>query len=376
MVVMNKISFFLIIAVFISGQVAAQVYTNKEVGKKNEPLIDSLKATEYPYVLPIMGAKAAAKGFNLPYSAGLGINYLWQQSDLIIDNIMVGFNEGPMYDLQDVIRIDEAIATASGINLRPDIWLFPFLNVYGILAKAKTSTEIGAGLWLPDTSNNWNEITTFSSKAEFEASAVGFGLTPTMGVAGGWIALDMNWTWTDVSALNKPVKTFIFGPRIGKTFRFKNPDRNIAFWTGGFRLNLSAETNGSLNLSDLFSMDEIQGKVDQGLESVAETQIQVDTWWENLTPIEQLNPGNKAKYEAANRALEGAGNILTAADGALSNAETSTVQYSLEKKPKDMWNFLLGTQFQINKHFMVRAEYGFLGTRQQFIGGLQYRFGL
>ncbi len=373
---MNKISFFLIIAVFISGQVAAQVYTNKEVGKKNEPLIDSLKATEYPYVLPIMGAKAAAKGFNLPYSAGLGINYMWQQSDLIIDNIMVGFNEGPMYDLQDVIRIDEAIATASGINLRPDIWLFPFLNVYGILAKAKTSTEIGAGLWLPDTSNNWNEITTFSSKAEFEASAVGFGLTPTMGVAGGWIALDMNWTWTDVSALNKPVKTFIFGPRIGKTFRFKNPDRNIAFWAGGFRLNLSAETNGSLNLSDLFSMDEIQGKVDQGLESVAETQIQVDTWWENLTPVEQLNPGNKAKYETANRVLEGAGNILTAADGALSNAETSTVQYSLEKKPKDMWNFLLGTQFQINKHFMVRAEYGFLGTRQQFIAGLQYRFGL
>ena len=38
--------------------------------------------------------------------------------------------------------------------------------------------------------------------------------------------------------------------------------------------------------------------------------------------------------------------------------------------------FELGGQFQLNRHWMVRAEYGFLASRQQFIGGLQYRFGL
>jgi hypothetical protein len=41
-----------------------------------------------------------------------------------------------------------------------------------------------------------------------------------------------------------------------------------------------------------------------------------------------------------------------------------------------MWNFVLGTQYQVNKHFMIRAEAGFLGSRQQIITGLQYRFGL
>ena len=41
-----------------------------------------------------------------------------------------------------------------------------------------------------------------------------------------------------------------------------------------------------------------------------------------------------------------------------------------------MWNFIIGAQFQLNKHFMWRAEYGFLGSRQQFMTGLQYRFGL
>ncbi len=85
---------------------------------------------------------------------------------------------------------------------------------------------------------------------------------------------------------------------------------------------------------------------------------------------------NKAKYETTSKALDKAGEVLTAADGALKDGQDATVQYSLEKNLKNKWNFVIGTQFQLNRHLMLRAEYGFLGTRQQFIGGLQYRFGL
>jgi long-subunit fatty acid transport protein len=85
---------------------------------------------------------------------------------------------------------------------------------------------------------------------------------------------------------------------------------------------------------------------------------------------------NATKYNTANRALDAAGSFLAAVDGALSTAESSTVQYSLEKAPQDAWNFLLGAQYQYNKHFMLRAEYGFLGSRKQFLTSLQYRFGL
>ena len=82
----------------LSSIVFAQVFTNKEVGKKNAVFIDSLKKSEYPYSLPILGAKATKAGYNLPYSAGVSINYFWQVSDLIIDNLQVGFNNGPMYN--------------------------------------------------------------------------------------------------------------------------------------------------------------------------------------------------------------------------------------------------------------------------------------
>ncbi len=248
-------------------QVSGQVYTNKLVGAKNLGLKDSLEKQAYPYALPIWGKKAAAKGYQLPYSAGISVNYLWQESELVIDDLMVGFNGGEMH------------------------------------------------------------------------------------------------------SLDEPVFTFVFGPRVGKTFKFKNPDMNIAGWVGAFRLNYSAATSGSINLADLFPSGELQAKVTQGFEKVNETSMQVETWWSNLTPVEQKNPINKSKYDAANKALAKASGVLTAADGALKDGKSSTVEYSLDKTLKNKWNFIIGTQFQINGHLMLRAEYGFLGTRQQFIGG-------
>ena len=79
-----------------------------------------------------------------------------------------------MYDLDEIVRFNDAIATASAINFRPDIWVLPFLNVYALFTQANTSTEINAGVWFPDTSNVWSEVTSFSSKAEFDAT--GFGI--------------------------------------------------------------------------------------------------------------------------------------------------------------------------------------------------------
>ena len=372
-----KFNQILVIAlVFCGMKTFGQVYTDKIVGKSNEKLKDSLEVEKYPYALPIWGEKVAQRGYNLPYSAGLSVNYFWQKSDIKINNLEVGFNNGQMYNLDEIVRFDKSYIEASSITIRPDIWLLPFLNVYGIFGKANTSTNINAGIWIPDADNNWTEIANFSSKANFNATTFGLGLTPTIGIGGGWFALDMNMSWTDISALEKPAFTYIFGPRFGKTFKFNIPERNTALWVGGFRVHISGDTKGSLALADVLPLDNAQQKVDNGIQKVDENQTKVDNWWDGLTPKQQANPVNIAKYNGANSALESAGNFLTTLDGALSTAETSTVQYSLKKSPVDMWNFVVGSQFQYNKHFMFRVECGFLGSRTQVLGGLQYRFGL
>jgi len=360
----------------LSTIVFAQVFTNKEVGKKNAVFIDSLKKSEYPYSLPILGAKATKAGYNLPYSAGVSINYFWQVSDLIIDNLKVGFNNGPMYNLDEIVRFNKAKTTASATTIRPDIWLFPFLNIYGILGRAKASTEVGFGIWVPDSTNTPKEISSATSLVEFNTSTYGIGFTPTIGVGGGFLALDMNVAWTDVPQLSKPARSFIFGPRLGKNFKLKKPESGIAIWAGAFRVQISSGTDGSLALSEVLPPGEFGTKVDEGIAKVGNAQQQVDAWWASLTPPQQQNPVNEAKYNAANRALARAGEILAAADNAISTITTSTVQYSMDKRPKDPWNFIIGSQYQLNKHWMLRGEVGFLGSRSQIIAGVQYRFGL
>jgi hypothetical protein len=131
-ITMKTLSVIFLITLFVATSAFSQVYTNKEVGKKKEASIDSIKHKEWPYVLPVMGKKAVARGFDLPYPVGVSMQYFWQQSDIIIDNLKVGFNYGQMYELDEVVRFDKARATTGAITVRPDFWLFPFLDVYGI----------------------------------------------------------------------------------------------------------------------------------------------------------------------------------------------------------------------------------------------------
>lgn len=354
----------------------AQVFSDKEVGKKNQHVIDSLKLAEYPYALPIWGDKATAMGFNLPYSAGLSVQYLRSESDILISNLQVGFNNGTLYDMDELVRFDKAIATTEGLTFRPDVWVFPFLNVYAVLGYNKASTDVGWGLWLPDANGGEQQVFRSDTKVEFKATTFGLGATPTIGVGGAWFALDMNFTWSDIPQLEDPAFAFVFGPRLGKTIKLKNPESNVNLWVGGFRLKLNTGTTGSIALADALPIGEWESNIDAGYARVDELDQQVDAWWNGLSPLEQANPVNRARYNAANKALDVTGGFLDAADRAASNAETSTVQYSIDKRPADMWNFLIGGQFQYNKHWMLRAEYGFLSSRQQFLAGLQYRFGL
>ncbi|PQB04335.1 hypothetical protein [Aureitalea marina] len=369
----STITFFTAVF-FFSTYLYGQVFSDKVVSEERIELVDSIADEPYPYLLPIWGKKVIEKGFDIPYSAGLGINYVTQESEILVQNLQVGFNNGELIELDEFIRFPSAVATSTVINFRPDIWVFPFLNVYGVLARTNSSTAIDAVLTLPNQ-DGFEDIFDFSTKVEFEGSTVGFGLTPTIGVAGGWIALDMNFSWSDINELEDPVYTFVFGPRIGKTFHFRRPDQNIAVWVGAFRVDIKNETSGSLPFSEIFDFDgSLQEKIDDGMQAVVTKQQELDDWFNALSPPQQVV--NRPKYEAATTILGAANNFLFRLEDAGQRIADSSVQYNIDKRQKNLWNMVVGGQYQFNKNLMVRAEFGFLGERTQFIGGLQYRFRL
>ena len=60
---------------------------------------------------------------------------------------------------------------------------------------------------------------------------------------------------------------------------------------------------------------------------------------------------------------------------AASNGE-ATVKYKISKKPAQEWNMIIGGQYQIDKHWQVRAELGGLGNRKSLLISANYRFGI
>ena len=49
------------------------------------------------------------------------------------------------------------------------------------------------------------------------------------------------------------------------------------------------------------------------------------------------------------------------------------INYSINKKPAEPWNFLVGSRFEFNKTWEISAEAGFIG-REQLLVSLAYRW--
>src|SRR4030095_14324563 len=124
----------------------------------------------------------------------------------------------------------------------------------------RSSTAIDAGVWLPDSSG-WHQITSLKTKANFDSTTFGFGLTPTAGIRGFFLALDANFSWSDIAELEKPAFAFVFGPRFGKNISMKKKDMSLALWAGGFRVQIGSATSGSINATDILPLSEWQEKV-------------------------------------------------------------------------------------------------------------------
>ena len=296
----------------------AQVFTDRPSGQGYVEHRDTIETDPYPYLLPIWGDKVVKAGYDLPYSGGVGVNYLWQESSILITDLKVGFNNSELFPLDDIIVFNDAISRTSGVNVRPDIWLFPFLNVYGIFAKSNFNTDVDFTIRVPN-GPGYEDILTAQTTASFQAVTTGFGITPTMGVGGYWVALDFNMSWTDIPELKDPAQAFVFGPRIGKAIHFKKPERSLAVWVGGFRLSIASSTTGALPLSDLVEFDEANMKIDQAYMRLNDASNNLEDWWSSLTPQEKVQ--NAGRYAFAQTAIEKGNNLISALDSAVSTIE-------------------------------------------------------
>lgn len=339
-----KYTFLIVFMLFLySSQIHAQYATTK-VKTKHEKYTDSLKNIEYNYTFPILGQETYKRGFDIPYPVGFMANYYWLKQGILIDNLQLGLKTDdvdiPLTPV-DFIDFGKNTNTSYTVNVRPDLWVFPFLNVYAILGYGNSKTVV-----------NLVAPIKLKSVVEQKVSTFGVGILGAGGIGPVWISVDANWTWNKPELIDKAVKVNVVGIRFGHTFVFKNkPESNIALWAGGMYVKLGTTTKGEIKLIDALP-PETWSRRDEIVSDY-------NDWYDALTPTKKLIVDATAVPDIIDR--------IDAADG------SSIIRYGIDKQVKANWNGLIGGQYQYNKHWMVRTELGIIGDRKSFLLSLNYR---
>lgn len=343
-----KISFLLVLIMLLLPENSFAQYSSTKVKTKHEKYTDSLKQVDYNYVFPILGQAVYSKGFDIPYPVGIMANSIWLRQDIVFDNFQLGFEDDnidiPLTDV-DFIEFGRNQNDSQNFTIRPDIWVLPFLNVYGLFGAGSSTTEV--------------QITApieFTSIVEQEFSTKGVGFLVAGGVGPVWISADFNWTWSKPQLLDEPVRVNVMGIRMGHTFVFNNrPHSNIALWVGAMHMKMNSETSGQISLEEALP-PEVWDNVDAFVEKYDD--------WKELN-YDDLTLAQKA---AVNNVIDPIVDAVSDADGSL------TVKYAMDKQTKQFWNGTVGAQYQLNKHWQFRTEVGFLGNRKSYMASFNYRF--
>jgi len=298
---------------------------------------DSILKT-YHNRFPIWGRKAVERGFDLPKPLGFNVLGLYMKQNIDITNLGISTGDNPIVPI-DVIKFGTNSSSVSSISGRLDLWLFPFLNVYGF----------GGRVW----ANTTVQLTTpiaFTSSVDQTGYTGGIGFTGAIGIKKNFLSADVNWSWTKLEKLTESVNGRILSFRFGRNLKLGG-EKRLAFWVGTMNQKFGRETNGSILLGDVIPPETVD-RIRTQLENLNQT-----PWYAALNPVQ------KALVDQIVNALLN------------SNAADLKINYRLNKAPSDPWNMLAGASIDLNKRWTLRAEAGFIGRNSILINAV-YRIDL
>jgi hypothetical protein len=275
---------------------------------------------KWEHKLPFLAQKVVDEGYDLPLPYGIGLTFVNVDQEMLLKDLEVGIN-GREEEPFEFVAFDNASAQNNSLQLKIDAWLFPFMNVFGLLGKIDGSTpmdilldgndaldhlDIDCSGPLPDPrcSALEDKTITLPIDAPFSGNTYGIGTI----LAGGWnnwfIAIPISFTYADMDGTDMEGFAITVTPIGGKSF---NLDRygNISLFGGGNYLDADLTVTGQVS-----------------------------------TPEEQL-----------------------------------VIDYTLDQENKDEWNIVVGGNWDINKRWSLAAEYnGFTGSREAVIISFVGRF--
>jgi hypothetical protein len=145
-----------------------------------------------PFPLPFLAEEARKRGIDLPLPFGFGLVYYHLERDIRITDVWVGRNGASPASVSQFANLGST-ATTDNVNLKFDVWLLPFLNVYAIAGYVWNSSDTRIDVTLPPlTPVGQPRRFQMTVPTEMTGTVAGLGLTLAGGYGPFFMALDVN----------------------------------------------------------------------------------------------------------------------------------------------------------------------------------------
>jgi len=212
--------------------------------------------------LPIWGAEAEARGYQIPLPFGIGITAYSARQPVNIQDLQLGRNGKDPVSVKNFLQINQVDTSQQNVSGKFDVLVFPFLDVYALLGYTQGTT---AGLiQIPEEPIlGLIEPRVLQLNASFYGPTYGAGFTLQGGTkVSEWRDLtaiavaDWNRTQTKLSFKNetliastKPIAT-VFSARVG-LHGTVGPSDGAAVWIGAMHQKIQQTVAGNVANTDL-----------------------------------------------------------------------------------------------------------------------------
>ena len=260
--------------------------------------------------LPIWGAEAAARGYQLPLPFGVGLSVYAAEQPVDILDLQLGRKGNAPVSVTNFLQIDQVDTRQQNVSAKFDVLVFPFLNVYALLGYTTGSTK--GFIQVPeDPILGIFEPAILKLDASFRGPTYGLGVT----LQGGSKVSE----WRDLTA-------FVVADVNRTQTRLEFDNETLIAHTKPIATVFSARG---------------------GLSGIASPSVRAGVW-------------AGAMYQRIQQTVAG-------------GVADTELEFIVVQEPTKPWNTLIGGVVEIGRDWVVVLEGGF-GARDSILASFVYRF--
>jgi hypothetical protein len=148
--------------------------------------------------LPLLGEEARKRGIELPLPFGAGLVYYHLNRGIEITDVRVGRNGASPTSVSQYAHLSSS-SDVETVNLKLDVWLLPFVNLYGIVGYIWNSSDTRVAVNLPPIlPGGQTRARELVVPTRLEGSIGGIGMTLAGGYGPFFMAYDVNAAQADL----------------------------------------------------------------------------------------------------------------------------------------------------------------------------------